>query len=211
MYREGVKWAVQQMAERRDEFSGYKAAAVLKKVGVSVGSDSLYRKLRDDGGADAVSKTSIVKSPPGKHGHNASKEIVPPKAKEEICGWVNALRALRARPNRRIILSAAKDLLRGTNAEGALDGTKGKDWYRRFSKSYGAKKKTARPLEIERAKWETSEKILPWYEVVEDGMVAAKVAVYREGFDPTKPYDHRIIITHPELIFSFDQSGFSLD
>jgi hypothetical protein len=209
MYREGVKWAELQMASKK--LSGEKAAAVLKAIGVSVGSDSLYKKLRADGGCETVAKAEVALSPAGKHGHNISREIIPPKAKEEITKWVNALRALRAKPNPKIILAASRELLRGTAHEGALDGKTGKLWYYRFAKSWGALKRTARPLEIDRAKYETNEKFLPWYIVVEDAMVAANIAIYNDKFDPSKPYDYRIIITHPELVFSFDQTGFSVD
>ena len=55
------------------------------------------------------------------------------------------------------------------------------------------------------------DKFLEWYELVEDAMVEAGVAQYVEHFDPKQPYGHRIIVTHPDLCFSFDQTGFSCD
>ena len=44
-----------------------------------------------------------------------------------------------------------------------------------------------------------------------DGLLRGGIAVQNEQFDSVKPYDTTFIVTDPDMVFQWDQTGFTLD
>ena len=68
-----------------------------------------------------------------------------------------------------------------------------------------------RDLEASRDTWTTSKNALQHYKVLADQLVACGAATWNHDFDYTEPYSEMIHITHPDLIMSFDETGFDMN
>ena len=66
-----------------------------------------------------------------------------------------------------------------------------------------------RNLEASREAWTTPENVSQHYIVLAEQLVACGAAVWNEAFDGTRGSE-MIFITHPDLILSFDETGFNL-
>ena len=90
-------------------------------------------------------------------------------------------------------------------------------WYYRLLSNYSHVLETAnqRPLEIDRARWCTAANIRDWYTMLATALVDAGVAIVNPDYDASADPESRagqpIIITHPDRIFSFDESRVEMD
>ena len=55
------------------------------------------------------------------------------------------------------------------------------------------------------------ENLETYFEVARDVLLDAGVAVRNPNYDPSVPYSEEILITHPERIFSYDETKVELD
>jgi hypothetical protein len=137
---------------------------------------------------------------------------------DRLVSWIRAKRALKFPVFRDEVLAMANYMIEGTElAQQFKHQMVDVNWYYRPLRKYAHVLSTAnqRPLEIDRARWATAMNILDWYKMLATALVCAGVAKWNpdfvEGNDPDSRAGQPIIITHPERIFSFDESRVELD
>ena len=84
-------------------------------------------------------------------------------------------------------------------------------WYRGWLRRTPCLTGHQRPLEMTRHQWLTEGNLEQYFEICANVLVKAGVAERNPAFDPNKPEDEMIFITHPERIASADETKCELD
>ncbi|XP_065175836.1 uncharacterized protein LOC135805678 [Sycon ciliatum] len=130
----------------------------------------------------------------------------------QLVEFVQKLRALNLKAGKSLIVGAANHLIKGTElADLFKDKQVTYAWYYSFRNRYGIKMKNQVRLEMDRKRWTTSDHFCSWYEVVMDGMIQCGIAVKTDSFKDSEPCDIMFYVTDPDMVFEWDQTGFTLD
>ena len=206
LYREGIKWAVEAMHAKKLPRDGRRASKVLASMGISVSKSSLHSKLlkHQESAATVNTICSPLRSGPA--------TAIPRRYELQLVQYVQTLRALKLKAGKTLLVGAANYLIRDTDIADRFKHREVRQgWYYAFRRRWGIKVKNQTRLEMDRARWTTSSHMRDWYQVVADGLVKCGIAVMNPEFDPEKPYDVVCTITDPDMIFEWDQTGFTLD
>ena len=68
-----------------------------------------------------------------------------------------------------------------------------------------------RPLDANRARWCTPENIAAHIVILAETLCANGVADFNPDYDHTDPESRQLFITYPQLLMSFDETGFEMD
>ena len=160
-----------------------------------------------------ISGQTVRRSERGKPPEPAgAKPAIPPEGEEYLCKLIRARRALKFPVFRSDVITMAKALIKDTEAERHFqDGEVRRYWYISFLGRWGLDTGNQRPLEVKRAEWCTPQNCKKHYDILEDTLVKAGIAVRRPDFDPSKKDSEPIRITRPERIISFDETRIQLD
>ena len=204
MYREGLKWAVELMHKSVLPRDGRQASRLLATIDVHVSHMTLHSKLREVEDQDELCILT-----PRKAGIQSK---IPYRYELELAKYVQTLRALKLKAGKSLMIGAANFLIRETSYAELFKSKEVRyGWYYSFRQRWGIKVKNQTRLEMDRARWTTANHLKDWYDVVMEGMVACGIAVANEHFNPELPYDTMFYITDPDMVYEWDQTGFSLD
>ena len=207
MYREGVKWAVDEMHKKLLPRDGRRASTLLSTIGIDVSKSTLHSKLCQH--EQQVAGVSCTILTPVRCG---STSRIPYRYELKLAEYVQVLRSLKLKAGKSLLIGAANFLIRDTEiAERFAHKEVRYGWYYSFRKRWGIKVRNQTRLEMDRARWSTAAHFKEWYDVVMNGMIQCGIAVKNETFDPNKPYDTMFTITDTDMVFEWDQTGFTLD
>ena len=213
-YKLCYKWAAAEYVAsnkkgkgKASEGAGYRTVSMKlqKLAGVYINYSTIKRAV-DACSAEVATLTDV--SSPQRLGFSSP---YPADGEAHLVKWIKSMRAFKLPVFKSTVMSMANAQIKGTEAEGAWKDGVTNNWYYRFLKAHGLTTGTYRPLEVSRAQWTTSANMLTHYKVLEDTFLEAGIAVKNPDHDPTKPLDEPIKITHPQLLFSWDESKASLD
>ena len=209
MYREGVKWAVESMHTGNLRKDGRRASELLALMNIKVSDTTLHLKLREYVASLEPDVTVVNVQTPCRTGQRAK---LPMRYEVQLVEFVQKLRALNLKAGKSLIVGAANHLIKGTElADLFKDKQVTYAWYYSFRNRYGIKMKNQVRLEMDRKRWTTSDHFCSWYDVVMDGMIQCGIAVKNDSFKDSEPYDIMFYVTDPDMVFEWDQTGFTLD
>ena len=207
MYR-GVKWAVDEMHRQQLPRDGRRASKLLLSVGVEVSKSTLHSKLCQHERQLTTNAASSIVTPV----RCGLSSAIPCCYELQLAQYIQMLRGLKLKAGKTLIIGAANYLIRGTDiADKFVHKEVRYGWYYSFRKRWGIKVKNQTRLEMDRARWSTAEHFKEWYDVVMEGMMKCGIAVTNSQFDPEKPYDTMFTVSDTDMVFEWDQTGFTLD
>jgi hypothetical protein len=189
-------------AQKTGRLSMRKAASeakqkLLAKHGVNLNLSHLCHKLNEANTHGAV----IAPERPG-------GVYLPQDVEERIVRLVRWLRAKKLPVFPEDVMGWATELIKGSpHVASFRDGRATDGWYRSFLKRQGLKTGAERPLETTRAQWLSEDNLKSYY----DTAAGILVAVTTEDYNADDPASLPITITHPERIFSYDETRLELD
>ena len=176
---------------------------LLQLTGVYISAATIRRAVCKTGEEEAGAVASPV--PLGR------RSPYPREAEEHLVTWIKAMRAFKLAVFKCQVMALGNRLIDGCEAAASWPNGVTEHWYYRFLREHHLDTGTYRPLEVSRAQWTTAANMKTHYAVLEEVFLKAGIAVANPDFDESKPYDESIKITHPNLLFSWDESKASLD
>ena len=195
------KYATEQIASGK--MSAQEAEDYMTRNGAPLQADYLQRV------AKGQRSTGAGKSPdkPGQ------KEAIPEVIRQKLVQFCITLRLKRIHIQPTWIIGYTNALLHGTAEEARFKNGVGRRWYKKWLKqnSEVLTKAKARPLELVRAKWNTAKNLGLYYVNIAELVVQNGIGVWNPDFDPEVAYSPMVLITHPELFISYDETDGTLD
>ena len=148
-----LQWGVHEIISGQLDKGGRKAAQVLNAVGVNISCYPLFHAAR----AHLAEKRTEVRSPI----KNGGSRFLSAIAIEKLHDWVAALRAMRIKVGRSLVVGTVKVMVKGTELEEKFaDDELASNWYKSFKVTAGFRK-DSKPnrIELSRAKWCTAKNV----------------------------------------------------